>query len=377
MGPRVVVVGSGYAGTGLVQELDGDPRIDVTWISAADHHLVKHEVHRVIRSPSLGDGLTIPVSEIISDAIDFVHDRVIGVNGTDNTVDVASGETYPYDILALTAGARTAYYGIPGLKEHAHTLANVEDAQTIHRTLVDSSTEPFRVVVGGGGLTGIQVAGELYELANALDRSIDLTLVEALDDVLPHGPDSLRKRITDALKRRNICIETGSPIVETTADSVVLDGEQELPWDLLVWSGGITGTELDIQGDIELARNRVKADATLRTTDPHIFAFGDAAVIDQPDGIAPPTAQAAWQAAPLAATNIRATISGKPLHEWTFENKGTLISVGDAAFAHDVNGLPIDTFGSLPAATLKKAVAARWIADVDSWSRAMRLWKSL
>jgi NADH dehydrogenase len=67
----------------------------------------------------------------------------------------------------------------------------------------------------------------------------------------------------------------------------------------------------------------------------------------------------------------------RSLKQWVHKDKGTLISVGDDAIAHDVEGLPFSTFDGIPAETLKKAVAARWIADISSYGRAISAWSDM
>jgi NADH dehydrogenase len=109
-----------------------------------------------------------------------------------------------------------------------------------------------------------------------------------------------------------------------------------------------------------------------------VFALGDSALVEQgPDTIAPPTAQAAWQAAEVAGENVARAVRGQPLKTWTHDDKGTVISVGEDAVAHDVKNFPINVFGGLPARTLKKAIAVRWIADVSSFSRAIDAWSDM
>jgi NADH dehydrogenase len=123
--------------------------------------------------------------------------------------------------------------------------------------------------------------------------------------------------------------------------------------------------------------NRVTTESDFQTSDDRVFAIGDCAIVDQGNDPAPPTAQAAWQAAEVAGENIARSIRGQPLASWTYDDKGTLISVGDKAVAHDIPMVPVDTFNSSAAEFLKKAAAARWIADVSSVGRALDAWSSL
>ena len=378
MSTHVVVVGAGYAGTGLVQALEGDPHLDLTWISDRARHVVKHEVHRIIRSPTLANGLAIPISRIRSPETSFREERVVAVNRDRQTIDFADGGSLSFDYLALTVGANTAYYGIPGLNEHAYTVTGIEDTLALREATMNRvGSGPIRIIIGGGGLSGVQVAGELHDLAQESDFAVTISIVEALDDILPNASNSLQARVTASLERRDISTLTRAPIVEASTDRVITGDEDELPADIIVWTGGITGGDITIESALEHARNRISADEMLRTSDPRIFALGDAAIIQQHGVPAPPTAQAAWQAAPIAAANIKAAVTGKPLTPWEYESKGTLVSIGDVAVAHGIPGVPRETFDSFPAAFLKKAVAARWIASVDSWRHAASLWSDL
>jgi len=72
--------------------------------------------------------------------------------------------------------------------------------------------------------------------------------------------------------------------------------------------------------------------------------------------------------------NLARSVRGQPLETWQYEDKGTLISVGNDAVAHNVVGVGdvVETFGGLPAELLKKTVAARWINDVAGLGAAAR-----
>lgn len=378
MSPEVLVVGAGYAGTGVVSALDaGYPAVDVTWVSAEPYHEVKHEVHRVIRKPGLATALRIPIDDIHADRTRFYTGTVVGVAPESHEVALAAGDTLDYDYLVLTPGAQTAFYGIPGLREHAFRLRSVDDALAINEAITRDDGETVRVVVGGGGLSGVQTAGEIAALGRETGLAVDITVVEALETILPGEPAALRSAVAARLADRGVSVRADAPIVEATADDVELDGGDSLAYDVLVWTGGISGRDVTGSARLERLHHRIETDARLRTNDPRIFGVGDAAAIAQPDGVAPSTAQAAWQAAPVAAANVVATARGEELREWRYRDKGTLVSIGEAAVAHDVAGIPVKTFGSIPARTLKKAVAARWIGGITSWRRVVGLWRDL
>jgi len=381
----IVVLGSGYAGTGAVkqleQELDGEA--DLTWISDVDHHLVLHESHRVIRNPDVRDRITFDCEEIKAPSTRFINARVDALDAEERRIDLADGSTVDYDYVLVAFGSQTAFFGIDGLREHSLTLKSLQDALDIHDAVREAATEatredPARVVVGGAGLSGIQSAGEIAKFRDKHRAPVDIHLVEGLDNVFPNNDPVVQAKLAKLLDEAGVNVMTGEFIGEVDEETVYIGEETELDYDVLLWTGGITGQApaetIDVGQDQRSHRIHVEQDFT--TDDDRVFAIGDAALIDQPDSEnpAPPTAQAAWQAAEVAGTNLARAVRGQPLETWTHEDKGTLISVGDEAVAHDVVflGDVVETFGGPAAEFLKKTVAARWINDVAGLGAAAK-----
>ncbi|WP_435125860.1 NAD(P)/FAD-dependent oxidoreductase [Halobaculum sp. D14] len=393
MSTNVVVIGSGYAGAGAVKSFEDaiEPgEAELTWVSENDYHLVLHEAHRVIRKPSVESKIAIPVEEIKSDETSFVKGRVTDVDVDDRTVVTEDGDEIDYDYLLVAVGSATAFFGIDGLKEHSLTLKGLDDAREIHQQVKEAgeeatTTDPAQVVVGGAGLSGIQAAGEIAEYRDDTKAPIDIKLVEGLDNVFPGNDPEVQGAIRKRLEAKDVDILTGDFISEADEDAVYLGGgedeeAEELPYDVLLWTGGITGQEelADVDLDKDDRSNRITAESTFETSDDRVFAIGDTALVDQgDDDVAPPTAQAAWQAADVAGENLARAVRGAPLQSWSHTDKGTLISVGEEAVAHNVQGVPMNTFGGTGAKFLKKAVATRWIADITTIGRGLNAWSDM
>jgi NADH dehydrogenase len=194
--------------------------------------------------------------------------------------------------------------------------------------------------------------------------------------VFPNNDPVVQAKLRKLLEEKDIEIHTGEFIGEVDDGTVYIGDERELDYDVLLWAGGITGQDAaeTVEVNKDERSNRIEAASNFRTSDDRIFAIGDAALVEgaDTDGPAPPTAQAAWQAAEVAGENIARAIRGQPLKEWRYDDKGTLISVGEKAVAHDVKGLPVDTFGGPAAKALKKTVAARWIRKVNGFADAAK-----
>lgn len=387
MTEQVVVLGSGYAGAGAVRsledELDGDA--DITWISDIDYHLVLHESHRCISNPDVKDKITIPIEDIKSPRTQFVEGYVDEIDVENRQVHLEDDSQHAYDYLLVGIGSQTAFFGIDGLQEHAHTLKCLDDALGIHDELMDAAreatnTDPAQIVIGGAGLSGIQSAGEVAKFREEYDAPLEIYLVEGLDEIFPGNDDGIQAALRSRLEARDVNILTGDFISEVDEDAVHIGEDDELDYDVLLWTGGITGRDAikDVELEKDERNHRVNTESNFQTNNERVFAIGDAALIDQGDDPAPPTAQAAWQAAEVAGENIARAVRGQPLKTWKYDDKGTVISVGEDAVAHDVSVVPFaDTFGGFPARTLKKAIAARWISSVTGPGRALKAWPDM
>ncbi|MFC7129393.1 NAD(P)/FAD-dependent oxidoreductase [Haloferax chudinovii] len=397
MSTQVVVLGSGYAGAGAVTTLEEELGHDaqLTWVAEHDYHLVLHEVHRCIRDPSVESSITIPVDEIKSDSTDFVKGRATDVNVDERVVELEGGDDVDYDYLLVAIGSSTAFFGIEGLEEFAHQLKGLDDAREIHQDIKEAAADasrddPAEVVIGGAGLSGIQTAAEVAEYRDTNRAPIDIKLVEGMDEIFPGNDPELQGALRRRVEDLDIDILTGDFISKVDEETVFIGGgedeaPEELDYDVLVWTGGITGQPeaSDVELEQDERSHRFFAEEDFQASDDRVFAVGDCALVEQgPDSVAPPTAQAAWDAADVAGENIARAIAGKPLKRWTFTDKGTVISIGHDAVAHGVKfpvfgEFPVNVFGGPLARTLKKGIAANWIADVTSPKRALSAWNDL
>jgi NADH dehydrogenase len=239
---------------------------------------------------------------------------------------------------------------------------------------VDASTatEPGgRIVVGGAGLSGVQVAGELAALAReegvAVPDDLQITLVEQLATVAPNFPPNFQRAVRDALTDRGVEVRTETTVVEVDEETVVTDG-RDLPYDTLVWTGGIAG-RAPTNGERPVVR------ADLRLTD-RTFALGDAARVVDADGEpVPASASAAIREAKTAARNLTRLVEDDGdgfdprLDRYRFDVPGWLVSVGDGAVAQ----LGPTVLTGAAAAAVKTSVGAGYLTSVGATRNAVEL----
>lgn len=402
---RILVLGAGYAGVTLARRLESAlPDDDVLVVDDTGEHLVQHEVHRVIRKPRVADHITLDLDELFETA-DVREGTVVDVDPDANEAHLADGSVLDYDVAAVCLGSETAFYDLPGVREHAIPCKRIEHAHRIREAALDALAGDGHVVVGGAGLSGVQVAGELAALRDehgdtdadavdvhaddaaadggagtadsvsdptTLDGDLTVTLVEMADSVAPNFPENFRTAVHETLLDHDVDVRTGATVERATADAVELADGSELEYDAFVWTGGI-------QGPAATDGDRVDARADLRVGD-GTFVVGDAGRVVDADGEAvPASAQSAIRQARVAATNVqrlvehrRSTDAGAfepTLERFNFDAPGWLISIGSDAVAQVGPGV----LTGRAAVALKASVGAGYLSGVGAHQQATDL----
>jgi NADH dehydrogenase len=369
---HVAVLGAGYAGVALARELERSLSDDVaiTVVDERETHVVQHLIHRLVRYPSLQDELTVPVGELL--------DRATHRRGRLTDVDPDAGEvtleegSLSYDIGAVCLGARTADYGIPGVEEYGTPLKRPRHAEGIRSEFLDVCESGGRAVVVGAGLSGVQVAGELADLARqqGVSDNLEIRLLEQFGTVAPAFPENFQRAVAEELTERGVDVETGRTVEAVAADAVSLEQGESVEYDQLVWTAGITGG--DAMGG---QRPQVRADLRLGE---RTFAVGDAArVVDANGEPAPASAQTAVRQADVAAENIERLLAYhrdgdgfRPrLERYRYDEPGWLVSVGDGTVAQ----VGPSVLRGKAAKALKTTVGAGYLASVGAIERASDL----
>jgi NADH dehydrogenase len=370
---HIAVLGAGYAGVTVARRLERALPTDVEIVVVDDsgEHLVRHEVHRLIRRPDFVEDITVPLGELF-DRATVVTDRVTRVDADGNRVELASGDPVEYDYAAVCLGAETAFYDLPGVEEHALPLRDTEHANTLRAEALDLiDAGGGRVVVGGAGLSGVQVAGELAALAREEDASdrVEVVLTEMRESVAPGFPAAFQGAVREELETEGVDVRTGVTIEGADAAEVTTE-DRAIPHDLFVWTGGIAGP-----GPLAGERPQVRSD--LRQGD-STFVVGDAArVVDREGEAVPASAQAALAEAKVAAANIADLVDHERnggrfeprLGAVSFSPKGWVVSVGDGTVA-TVGGTVLRGRAALAA---KATSGVGHLSSIGATSRAIEL----
>jgi len=366
---QIVVVGGGAGGLELVTKLGAHfPRedFDIILVDRNPTHIWKPLLHEVAAG-----SLDANLDEVgyrghayrwgyryfdgALEAIDRdAKQIVIAPIRDDDGSEVIGRHRIRYDYLVIAVGSVSNDFGITGVKDNCLALESRIDADRFRRKLLNqclrvsrhmmadpANDATVKVVIVGGGATGVELSAELYSAADALgfyglevfDRKrLQVSLLEAGPRILPLLPEKLAAAAHAELENLGVKVRPSTQVVAATTDAIHVKDGTVIPADIMVWAAGVKGADfLNGIGGLETTRNnQLLVKATLQTTiDDSVFAIGDCASYTPPGEARPipPRAQAAHQMADTTFRNIKALVAGKPLQNFVYEDKGSLVSL--------------------------------------------------
>jgi NADH:ubiquinone reductase (H+-translocating) len=350
----VVIAGAGYAGLAAARTLAREKNVRVVLINKHAYHLLQFQLHEAAVNKIDVDTLTLPMTEVLPREVEFVKAQITGFDFKTRSV-ITDHSDFNYDRLIIALGSQPATFNIPGLSEHALMLKSAANARSIRGHLEATLSAltsairmtPYPIVIGGAGITGVELATELAEGLREMERqyglkrdAIEIALIEAATSVLP-GFD--RKTIDEAarvLRKLHVDVRTNTAIERMAADRVWVkpmgsDRSQEIATSTVIWTGGVHANTLVLNSGLTMGeRGAAIVDEYLRSVDyPEVSIIGDNAVIRDPrDGkIALPCGQLAAQQGEYAAKQIIADINGEIAQPYVPHMDGLLISLGSYA----------------------------------------------
>jgi len=381
---RVVVVGGGFGGLQAAVKLTRLP-VDITLIDRRNFHLFQPLVYQVATGALSPAEISYPLRRIFRRRHNV---RVLLAEVTDIDPDAqlvrvrpAAGEreydSVPFDTLIVAAGSHYNYFHHDHWQQVAPDLKTLESALEIRARILrafeaaELEHDPERraawltFVVVGAGPTGVEMAGQIAEIARDLRadfQSLDsskarILLVEAGDRVLGAFPAALSAKARRSLARLGVTTLLEHTVVELDARSVTLkhadDASQQIPARTVIWAAGVIASslagvlaehaalEVDRAGRVE-----VLEDLSL-PGHPNVLAIGDMIRIRQPDGSSialPGLAPVAMQEGRHAARVVRDRLHGRPGRRFRYRDKGNLATIGRASAVADIGPIRLSGF---------------------------------
>jgi NADH:quinone reductase (non-electrogenic) len=365
---QVVVIGGGFGGLNATRAL-AKADVDVTIVDRTNHHLFQPLLYQVAAG-IMPEGLIAPALRhvvkgqgnarvVLAEVRDLDLDtRTVHAHQPDgNPLEIA------YDTLVVAAGASHSYFGKDEFAEFAPGMKTVEDARYLRDSILSKfemaelATDPqeraewLTYVVVGAGPTGVELAGQLAELAHQVlppdYRSVDtnearIILIEGAPAVLPPFDEKLRGYTHRQLEKMGVEVRVDTLAVDMDHDSITVKGPngiETIRARTRIWAAGVqasplakllgerTGAQVDRAG-----RVAVNPDCTL-PGHPEVFAIGDMISLDDLPGVAQPAMQEGTYVGKLIAARLAGRgLEAKP---FTYFDKGSMATIGHkSAVAH-------------------------------------------
>lgn len=408
MKQNIVILGAGFAGLKCALRLDELLRVhrlrqsfQLILVDRNDFQTfvpMLYEVANTLADASsreyLREVIALPFSETLAESqIRFIQGEVVELDLPSHSVILKDASSIVFAYLVIALGSETHTFDIPGIAEHAYFLKTLDDAlrlrEALERVFQKNHGPLFRVLVGGAGLTGVEVAGELggalRKLRKKYSRRVskfEIVLIEGMQEILPGFSSYIVRKARARLAKLGVEIETGRSISSFDGQRVTFRDGGAAEVDLLIWTGGVKacavlqGTRLPLakRGDVEVSSIlQVRGEG-------HIFAVGDAACLVNPQsGAATPwNIPIAEEEAFIAAQNILRAIQGLPsLTYHPPSHVPVVIPIGGKYAIADLGFIQVSGFLGW---AIKHLVTLRyylsilpWWLAISKWLRAMRV----
>lgn len=365
--PRLVVVGSGFAGLKLVKAIDSR-FYQTVLIDRNNYHTFQPLLYQVASSGLEPDSIAYPVRKVFKGKKRF-HFRmadVIKIDEENKTLHTSIG-TVTYDILVIATGADSNFFGMTNVQKYSMPMKNLVEALDLRSRIINNFELALNTtdiseqqalmsfVIVGGGPTGVELAGALAELKNQilpkdypdLDiRKMQIHLVEAADRLLANMSKIASSKTMKFLQKMDVNVWLGAQVKDYDGVTVTTS-RHNFESRTLIWAAGVKGAPIDGLNASVTRGNRIQTDEfNLVLGKKNVYAIGDVAQITSektPNGHAMLASVAAQQGSNLAS-NLNALAQKGKLKPFKYADKGTMATIGRNLAVVD---FPFMSFGGL------------------------------
>lgn len=343
----IVILGAGIGGYEAFRTLNRNLKrrglgAHITIVDENNYFTFIPLLHEVATGSVESTHASIPLRELVHDtAHTFVKARVEKINHEKKEVYTSTGIiSYTYCIVAL--GSTVNLYGVPGAKEYAHRVRNLQEALFLKYSLIEKlencESNEFNITVVGGGYVGVEIAGQYGTLKNGdlkklyPHKKIIVRIIEPNTSILSVMKPDIQARVKKRLEKLGIEFVFNNSVVRVDKNSVILKTKEEIKSDITVWAAGFMNLGSKFVEDDKCEKGRIKVDEYLRMIGVEsCYAIGDIAYTL--DGVTGKPcfqlAEVAHKAGKFVGDDIANRLAEKKVTPFKFKSKGQLMPVGD------------------------------------------------
>ena len=350
--PRVVVIGAGFGGLNTVHQLNSK-NFQVVLLDKHNYHTFQPLLYQVATAGLQPDAIAGPLRNVFDSKKDF-HFRILRALSIDpdkNFVSTIAGDLH-YDYLVIGIGMKTNFFGNEEIQKYSLPLKTIPDAINFRSQLMqimewatmtaDEATREkmLTIVIGGGGPTGVEMAGALAELRkyvlpkdypNVDFSKMKIYIIEGAGRLLP--PMSLKssERAKKYLEKMGVILKPNELVQSYDGKTVTLKSGEKIDAYTMIWSAGVKGEPIPGLKPEWIERGKILVNEHCKVKGSNnIYAIGDIAYFKSdkyPKGL-PGVAQPAIQMGKYVGKNLFAFHNNQPVNPFEYYDKGSLATVG-------------------------------------------------
>ncbi|SHH34292.1 NADH dehydrogenase [Chryseolinea serpens] len=348
---HVVVVGGGFAGINLAQQLYNNPHFRVTVVDQNNYNFFPPLLYQVATGFLETSNISFPFRKLFQGKSNtsFRLGELQKIVPEEKKIVLSSGDL-SYDYLVLATGTETNFFGLENVKKHALPMKTVNDAIEMRNYLLQAAekatviSDPGErrkfgsIVIAGGGPTGVEISGMLAEMKEyvfAKDypelniAQIKIFLVDASPTLLSPMSQKSQRYTYDTLTESGVTVKLDVSVKDYVDDTVILSNGEKIETKILIWAAGVTSKVFEGMPKESYGRGRrllVDEHNKVKGLDA-IYAIGDTSFQttdkNYPEGH-PQLAQVAIQQGKLLAKNLVAQLKQKPMKPFAYNDKGSM-----------------------------------------------------
>ncbi len=379
---NIVIVGGGFGGLQTALKLEKKFRVSrfdnfragkdiaITLIDKRDYHLFTPNLYEAATAAEeittveqIKKSISLPFKTILKGKkINFIKAEVVSINLVEKTINLPD-KKINFDYLVLALGSKSDFFNLEGVEKFALPLKDLPDALRARNKIefaieahkLDFAKPSLRIVVAGGGYTGVELAGELRGLLNFLSwknaypkEKIEIEIVEAASSLVQGFDPRLSRDAWQRLQEIGVRVSLSARIAKVDEYFVELASGEKIAYDILFWTTGVKAFEIKCGTQLSLdKKNRLYVNEFFQVENhQNVFALGDMACILGANGQPVPSSaqDATDQAHYLAYALPYIMRNQKPRRLYKNIKHGFIVNVGGKWAIMSYNGIYITGF---------------------------------
>lgn len=354
---KLIIIGAGFGGLKLARILNNKPGFDITLIDRHNYHQFQPLFYQVATAGLDASNISFPLRKVFQKSKN-VKIRLAEVESIDTAGRLVVTDTgnFSYDVLVISTGADTNFFGNSNLSSYAFPMKSTVEALQIRNSLLNNFEEAttekdpekleslMNIVVVGAGPTGVELSGAIADMKRfqlpkdypEIDFSkMKIYLLEGSSKTLGVMSEKSSSKSQQYLERLGVTVLTNTLLQDYDGKKITLKDGRTINTRMVIWAAGIKGNvPQGINKELIVRGNRIKVDRQCRIQGhENIFAIGDVAYMEEPSwpNGHPQVAPVAMQHAELVAENLQRLemkSSKKHLKEFVYNDKGSMATVG-------------------------------------------------